>query len=266
MSCSDCVRGKFIANLRVALKGLITDNYLGVLHEGVAEGKFEQIAGVACYVATPTGDYAKGKVVLYLSDIFGLRLINSRLLADGFARNGYKTIMPDILNGDAIKDLNDPSLDIMEWLSRHGPETWTGSVDNVVASLKAEGVTRIATTGYCFGAPPAFYLACKNESVATVVSHPSHLKCPEDFEKYKAESKAPLLINSCEVDSQFPLDQQAIADDVLGGGKFAPGYERTYWDGCVHGFAVRGDLSDPKVKAGMEGSFAATVDFFKNNL
>lgn len=28
----------------------------------------------------------------------------------------------------------------------------------------------------------------------------------------------------------------------MGDGKFAPGYQRTYWDGCVHGFAVRGDL------------------------
>ena len=50
-----------------------------------------------------------------------------------------------------------------------------------MAALKAEGVTRIATTGYCYGAPPAFYLARKGISVATVVSHPSLLK-PESIE------------------------------------------------------------------------------------
>ena len=40
----------------------------------------------------------------------------------------------------------------------------------------------------------------------------------------------------------FPKEAQAIADEILGGGKYAPGYVRTYWEGCTHGFAVRGDL------------------------
>ena len=61
-------------------------------------------------------------------------------------------------------------------------------------------------------------------------------------QEYAEKAKAPLLINSCETDQQFPLEAQAKADEILGGGKFAPGYERTYWDGCTHGFAVRGDM------------------------
>ena len=80
-----------------------------------------------------------------------------------------------------------------------------------------------------------------------------------------------LLINSCEFDSYFGREKQALADEIFGGGKFSPGYERTYWEGCIHGFSVQGDLvsgtdalggrdahageiqSDPKVKAGKEG-------------
>ena len=57
----------------------------------------------------------------------------------------------------------------------------------------------------------------------------------------------------------FPPEASAKADEILGGGKFAPGYKREYFDSCPHGFAVRGDLSDPKVKAGKEGSFKASV-------
>lgn len=236
----------------------------GVRHEGTPEGKMEKIGGVECYVATPTGDYSKDKVVLYLTDIFGIRLNNPKLLADDFARNGFKVVMPDILFEDPVdeNDLNNTSFDIEGWLARHTPDTWLPTIDAVVAALKAQGVTRFGTTGYCFGAPPAFYLALKNESHATAVAHPSHLKAPEDLEKYKAESKVPLLIVTCEVDRQFPLEAQAIADEVLGGGKFTPGYERVHFDGCVHGFAVRGDMSDPKVKAGKEGAFKATVEFF----
>jgi len=110
-----------------------------------------------------------------------------------------------------------------------------------------------------------FDLAFKGETQVTVTSHPSLLQIPADLEEYKKTS-VPLLINSCEVDSQFPKEAQAQADDILGDGKFAPGYERTYWDGCTHGFSVRGDLSDPKIKAGKEGAFKASVEFLIKHL
>ena len=50
------------------------------------------------------------------------------------------------------------------------------------------------------------------------------------------------MINSCERDQAFPQEAQAIADAIFGEGKFAPGYERTYWPDCDHGFAVLGDI------------------------
>lgn len=86
-----------------------------------------------------------------------------------------------------------------------------------------------------------FDLAFDGVIKASVVTHPSLLEV-SDLEKYASVAKAPLLINSCEVDQMFPPEKQAKADEILGGGKFAPGYERLYWDGCTHGFAVRGDL------------------------
>ncbi|KAK7050314.1 hypothetical protein R3P38DRAFT_1743046 [Favolaschia claudopus] len=46
----------------------------GVTHEGTPEGKIDPIGGVRCYVATPTVDYPKDKVVLFLTDVFGLEL------------------------------------------------------------------------------------------------------------------------------------------------------------------------------------------------
>lgn len=75
-----------------------------------------------------------------------------------------------------------------------------------------------------------------------------------------------MLLNTCTVDEQFPLEAQAAADQILGNGKFPHGYEKYYWDGCTHGFAVRGDMNDPKVKAGKEGSFEKSVAFFKKYL
>ena len=111
-----------------------------------------------------------------------IEFIGLQLLADDFARNGFWTVMPDILNGDPRQTLNDPNFDAAEWIAKHGPDSWKPVVDKVVEALKAQGVTRIGTTGYCFGAPPAFYLALKHESHVTVLSHPSRLVYPDDLE------------------------------------------------------------------------------------
>ncbi|KAJ7572089.1 dienelactone hydrolase endo-1,3,1,4-beta-D-glucanase [Mycena floridula] len=239
----------------------------GVTHEGTPEGKFEEINGVKVYVATPTADYPKDKVLLFLPDVFGISLINAKLLADDFARNGFKTVLPDYLNGDDLPpDAMSPgsTFDISKWFPNHTQEKTRPTLDKVIDGLKATGVTAFGATGYCFGGRYVFDLAFENVIKAGVVAHPSLLQVPADLEKYVASSKVPLLINSCTVDSQFPIEAQAKADTIFEG--FAPGYKREYWDGCTHGFAVRGDLSDPKVKAGKEGAFKSTVEWLIKHL
>ncbi|KZS99432.1 uncharacterized protein LAESUDRAFT_816942, partial [Laetiporus sulphureus 93-53] len=72
---------------------LCDDCFKGVRHEGEPTGKIEQIGGVECYVATPEGNYSKDKVLLFLMDAFGVSLVNNKLLADDFARNGIKVVM-----------------------------------------------------------------------------------------------------------------------------------------------------------------------------
>ncbi|KAJ6478787.1 dienelactone hydrolase [Mycena vitilis] len=245
------------------------DCFKGVTHEGTAEGKHETIGGVQCYVATPTVDYPKDKVILFLTDVFGLALINNLLLADDFARNGFKTIVPDLFNGDPVdKDALEPGavFDFGKWRAAHGFDKTRPIVDGVIAALKSEGVAAIASTGYCYGARLVVDLACENDIQVSAITHPSALSMPDDMEKYAAVSKAPLLINSCTVDQAFPLEAQAKADEILGDGKFTPGYHREFIEGCKHGFAVRGDMSDPKVKAGKEGAFKSCVDWFKKYL
>ncbi|TCD62751.1 hypothetical protein EIP91_006449 [Steccherinum ochraceum] len=242
----------------------------GVRHEGTAEGKWEKINGVDCYVATPTTDYDKSKVLIYLSDVFGPRLINAQLLADDFARNGFRTIMPDLFDSDAAPEIlltNPAAFDLDGFFNNHPPARAKFLVDRVIAALKADGdVKKIGTTGYCYGARVGVDLALDGTSSVTVIAHPSLLQVPVDFERYKAVSHAPLLIHSCTVDHLFPAEAQAAADAILGDGKFAPGYERMHWEGCQHGFGVRGDLTNPAVKAGKEGSFKATAEFLLKHL
>ncbi|KAJ7463319.1 dienelactone hydrolase endo-1,3,1,4-beta-D-glucanase [Mycena latifolia] len=234
----------------------------GVRHEGTPEGaKFETIGGVACYVATPTVDYPKDKALLLLTDVLGLSFVNNQLLTDDFARNGFKTVLPHYLHGDAIPadviDMEGGTFDFGKWFPTHGAADRRPLLDSVIAALRESGVTAFGAIGYCFGGRYVFDLALDGVITAAAVAHPSLLQIPADLEKYAATATAPLLINSCTVDEQFPHAAQAQADQIFAG--FAPGYKREYFEGCTHGFAVRGDLSDPKVKAGKEGAFAASV-------
>ncbi|KAK7681810.1 hypothetical protein QCA50_015157 [Cerrena zonata] len=237
----------------------------GVRHEGTPEGEIKEIGGIRSYVTTPKGDYAKDKVLLFLPDVFGIDLDNGKLLADTFAEAGYPVIVPDLFKGDPIPSdaLGSPSFDFMAWLGKHQPAETIPMIESVIAVLKAQGVTKIAALGFCYGARPAFDLAFENKLDIVLVNHPSLLKVPEDLETYLAKSKAPLFINSCETDQQYPIESQAKGDEILGGGKFAPGYERAYWPGMVHGFTIRGDASKPEVKEAMDGAFKAAVAFLK---
>ncbi|TDL23729.1 alpha/beta-hydrolase [Rickenella mellea] len=238
----------------------------GVRHEGTPTGKVEKIGGVDTYVALPESDYPKDKAVLYLPDVFGLSLQNAKLLADDFAKNGFQVYMPDYLNGDDVPaDFLGGKFDLNTWFPNHGADKTRPPLDKVINALMEKGITSFGATGYCFGGRYVFDLAFDNVIKVGVVAHPSLLQVPEDLEKY-AKTNVPLLINSCEEDSQYGPEKQAVGDQLLGGGKFAPGYKRTYWPGCTHGFAVRGDISNPKVKEGREGAFKATVEWFIQHL
>lgn len=249
---------------------LCKDCVIVVQHEGTPKGKIEKIGGITCYVGTPTEECTRDGVLLCLTDAFGIDLINTQLLVDDFARCGFKTIAIDYLHGDPIPAdaLKSPGFHdmIKTWIANHGAERTRAPIDRVVAALKDQRVTRFAAVGYCLGGRYAFDLAFDGVIEVTVVSHPSFLNIPSDLQKYKEKSKAPLLINSCEVDDQFPELAQAHADRILGNGnQCTDTYQREYFAGCTHGFAVRGDLSKPEVKYGKERAFEVTVEFLRKH-
>ncbi|KAH9483294.1 Hydrolase tropI [Psilocybe cubensis] len=245
--------------------------FKGVTHEGTPTGKWEKIGGVDVYVATPSKEYDKTKAILFLSDVFGPQFINNQLLADDFAANGFRTFIPDYFNGDPIPAdaVVDGALkfDIASWRLNHGPDKTRPPLDKVISALKEQhGVTTFGATGFCFGGRYVFDLAFENIIKVAVVSHPSMLQIPADLEKYATVATAPLLINSCETDAAFPQEACAQADALLAEAKFAPGYKREHFPGCAHGFAVRGDMTDERVRAGKEGAFRASVVWFAERL
>ncbi|KAF8519660.1 Alpha/Beta hydrolase protein [Gautieria morchelliformis] len=239
--------------------------FRGVSHSGTPVGQLVKIGGFDTYVSKPEGNFPKDKAVLFLADVFGIQMNNSKLLADDFARNGFQVYAPDYLYGDPVPDgaLNSPTFDGPAWFARHTQKRTRPVLDAVVKALKEQGVTSLAAVGYCFGGRYVFDLAFDNVIQVAATSHPSQLKVPDDLQKLLAVSRSPLLINTSEIDQQYPIVFQLKGDEILGGGKYKPGYQKIFWPGTTHGFAVRGDLSKPEVKAAKEGAFKATVEFFR---
>ncbi|TRM64199.1 dienelactone hydrolase [Schizophyllum amplum] len=251
---------------------LCDDCFRGVRWTGTPSGTIEKINEVECYVATPEGAYAPDKVLLFLPDVFGMQALNNQLLADDFAANGFKTVIPDFLNGDpAPADALDPgsTWNSTAWRPKHGAEQTRPTLDRVVEGLRRQGVTAFGATGYCFGARYVFDLAFDGVLRAAAVAHPSLLKIPDDAEQF-ARTSVPLLVESCEVDRSFSAEAAAAMDVIMEGvttvveGKQEPlSYKRTHWAGCKHGFAVRGDPEDPNARAAKEGAFKDTVEWMK---
>ncbi|KAF7319144.1 DLH domain-containing protein [Mycena chlorophos] len=193
--------------------GHCEDCFKAVRLEGTPEGKMETIGGIECYIGIPAENCARSadKAVLFLTDNTTLTLLE--LLVDDFARNGFYTVLPDMFEGDPIPaDAMDPvthrlnpSFDRERWFAAHAPALALPIVEKVVAALKERGITRIAATGYCYGARPTVDLALTNSIQVSAITHPGRVALP-DLEKYFTDSTAPFLINSCEFDPSFPED------------------------------------------------------------
>ncbi|SCV74626.1 BQ2448_7655 [Microbotryum intermedium] len=257
-------------------------------HEGTPIGEFTHINGERVYQALPKGDYDKTKALLFLPDIFGNSLPNGKLLADAFAAEGFATYAVDYLNGDDAPEdaLSGGDFDLMAWIGKHGKAETYPHVLKTIEGLKQQGVKEFAATGYCFGARWVVDAVLDGLLKVAIVSHPSLLKPDEDLPAIKAKS-IPFLWNTCETDQlvrettntwnscsfgvvakfdldsslvQWPKECQEKADEVFKGDK---NYQRNYYAGVAHGFAIRGDPKDEKSRKAKEDSFESSVKFLK---
>jgi dienelactone hydrolase len=81
------------------------------------------------------------------------------------------------------------------------------------------------------------------------------------LEDAEAEAiKGPLSLACAEVDEIFPPEKRAKTEAILA--KTKQPYESRVFGGTNHGFAVRGDMSDPKQKYAKEAAFTQATLWF----
>lgn len=230
--------------------------FKGVYHQGEPKGSHKDLFGIDTYVSGKGND---GKALVILTDVFGNKLNNTMLIADQLADAGYQVYIPDILFGDYITKL-DGSVNFEEWKARHNKVATKAVTDQFMKGLKEEYSPEfLGVIGYCFGAKYAVQQVHATDGVADVcaIAHPSFV----DTEELEAIGKnKPILISAAEEDNIFSAELRHSTEDTLS--KLNLRYQLDLFSGVKHGFAVRGDISNPIVKYAKEKTLCDQIYWF----
>eukprot|EP01124_Arcella_intermedia_P021915 TRINITY_DN3152_c0_g1_i1.p1 TRINITY_DN3152_c0_g1~~TRINITY_DN3152_c0_g1_i1.p1 ORF type:complete len:266 (-),score=43.63 TRINITY_DN3152_c0_g1_i1:24-821(-) len=257
--------------------------FKGSRSTGTPTGEVIVLGGVNTYIARPPTD--SQSAIIIATDIFGYSFVNSRLIADEFAKAGFLCVIPDLFDGKPISegllDLMDtkPSgvlshlsffADIASTVATQGlPFFWNHLppskklpiFDAVIAGLKQDfGVAKVGVQGYCYGGKLCALLAAAPDKVdAMATAHPSLLELA-DIEAIQK----PSLWCCAEVDQQFGAAMRQKSEAILQ--QHNQVHRFVDYPGTTHGFAVRGDSTEEVVARSAKGALEEAVQWFSQYL
>ena len=236
----------------------------GSFHKGTPVGTETVVADLPTYV---TGSPEARVAVLLVSDIYGWRLNNTRILADKYAAGiGARVYVPDFFDGHApdAQMMADPAkkaaFDLPAFIARFHPrDAARPRVTAVVNAIRASGATRVAAVGFCWGAPSALFLA-QDAVDAIAFAHPS-LAETDDFTRIRK----PALFLTAESDPYFDDDKRTAAINATN--RLAKEHGTwVYYPNTTHGFAVRGDEGDAYTARVMQDAANSVISHFRAEL
>jgi len=269
--CADCVSGSRLP--------------------GTPQGTMFKVGPTDCYYAralerAPTAD--KNAILLF-TDIFGLALENSKIIADDFAKEtGLDVYVPDMFAGhppvsnEDLQPYDHWQVGVKPPLWKNLGFTWqvlkampylltTSWPSNVtkrmcafIETLKKEkGLEKVGAVGYCYGGQMIAELAPYHLLSSGVIYHPG------DFPlKLVTQMDFPVSWVVVEEDFAFPAKKSAEAEQLLEARQGADkvDYEFKKYMGTRHGFGCRPALEIPEVRKAFEEAGEQTVQWFKKTL
>lgn len=223
-------------------------------HEGASSGKMTEVAGLKSYVAGTENGFEK--VVVIVTDIFGPELINTQLRADQFAEElKAQVIVPDLFNGDPYAPEKG---ELAGWLEGHSVDGSRKLVREFLEKLTKETSPKeIFGVGYCYGAPAVLENLSEGGFFKLgAVAHPSFLNS-----QIVGKVVRPLLISTAPDDYLFTPELRTETTKILTENKVW--FQMDLFEGVPHGYSVRGDISNPKVKYAMEKTFMDQIVWFQ---
>jgi len=71
-------------------------------------GQFQDLHGLHTYIVNPPSrpheDSESPKTIILLTNVFGPEYIHNQLIADEWAKEGFRVVVPDLLEGDPLPD------------------------------------------------------------------------------------------------------------------------------------------------------------------
>jgi len=264
MSCPDCTIGGLLPGEPTGVTGLQN----------------------AYYAAAPSGGESK-RVVLLLTDVFGLAYNNPKIIADKLAAQlDCDVWVPDYFNGEPILKPESmgappPARTRNTWLTwlnfvyllatrlfvfyRNRSSVAHIRLREFISKLQEEKkYEKIGAVGYCYGGTQAVLIAPTGLVDSIVVCHPGRLT----LEQVKAINIPSSWILADE-DFIFPEAVRDQTEAIFAGRRdkrdYVP-YEFVIYKGTTHGFAGRPDLSHPAIKDAYEKGLEQIVSWFKKTL
>jgi dienelactone hydrolase len=171
---------QILASLVTIGTALAASSYplLKVRNAGVPVGRMLNVSGIDMYVSYPPGANTSTKALLFVTDIFGVPLLQNQLLADSLAANDYLVVMPDLFRGDAISvERQEAGANLTEWRALHPTPDIDRIINMTIGYMRSQmAVQRIGGLGYCFGGKyvPRFLTASGGLDLG-YIAHPSSL-------------------------------------------------------------------------------------------
>jgi dienelactone hydrolase len=255
----------------------------GFAHAGEPTGSETTLGDLPAYFAPSVGP-AKG-VILYLTDVFGHKFVNHRLLADTYSAAGFDVYVPDILQGapvpaDKLAFVDEDSSGLLASVGRgcrmlgilprmasflwsHREAATLPIVQAAAQSARAkadEKGMQLGVVGFCFGGRYAMKLTelgfprgpadCDKDPPRCLVDvavacHPS-LVTRADI----AAVGRPLLFCTPEHDNLMNAAAAAKAVETINGnagGRILASF--VVYKGQEHGFSVRGPPASQEARA-----------------
>ncbi|TPX59942.1 hypothetical protein PhCBS80983_g02124 [Powellomyces hirtus] len=262
----------------------------GYIHSGTPVGTVSTLHEVQVYSSLPKEASGKRKAVLILSDVFGWEMPNTRLIADKFADSGFHAFLPDFFYGSAIPykgmeammDNQNPSTfgaklllgaqvlksipSGLPFILRYGMVQNLPQIKAFATALRNDDkFDSVVVIGYCWGGRPSVLLTHDPALVdAAATVHPGGLRVPSEI----STISKPVLFLHTIGDPHFAyrgLAEETMVKRKEADPKGTPFFEFVDYK-QLHGFAIRGDLKDPKVKEAQEEAFKRCVDFFNKQI
>ncbi|TFK91858.1 alpha/beta-hydrolase [Polyporus arcularius HHB13444] len=257
MSCPDCVTG--------------------YVHTDTPKGTEIKVADINAYA---TGDEASKRIIVIGADVFGWKLVNTRLLADEYAAKGFRVIVPDFFNGWELPtwtmNAHDPNESSRSFFKRYvlvpaslfimvpcvisNIGSQVSRVTSIVSALRtAHPDANIGFVGFCFGG--RFAISQNFQFDATVACHPSLVKFPAELDGIKG----PFSLAVAATDRAFDAAKAKETERILKE-KGLKDIEVVVYEGVSHGWAVRANLADEKQKQARDDAVKQVVGWFEKYL